>query len=235
MSLLSEQINSLPFSNREIRVGKLSIITSTLLIMLVENETIIQTARILGVGRKTLERSISANLPELKQSRGQKAKFRVLSLIGLKDCNNCNQFLSYSSFSIDNNQKSGLAIKCKDCQKTLRKNYREANHEVVRSYEKKYRSTDKAKITRAVNESTRRASKNQSTPIWYNELDELILEEIYALAKERQAVTGIIYHVDHVIPLKGKEVCGLHWYQNWRLIPAVENIRKSNKLMEELV
>ncbi len=235
MSLLSEQIAKLPFSSREIIVGKLSIVASSLLVMLVENETIIETARVLGINRKTLECSISANLPELVPSKGQKAKFRVLALIGLKDCTECKQFLPYTNFSINNDQKSGLAPKCKECEKIVRKLYREGNYGAVRNYELKYRSSDKAKVTRAVNEATRRATKKQSTPVWYNELDELVLEEIYSLSKERERATGITYHVDHIVPLNGKDVCGLHWYQNWRLIPAKENIRKSNKLMEELL
>lgn len=45
--------------------------------------------------------------------------------------------------------------------------------------------------------------------------------------------TGTPHHVDHVIPLQGQNVSGLHVPENMRVIPALENIRKSNKFDPE--
>ena len=47
-------------------------------------------------------------------------------------------------------------------------------------------------------------------------------------------LTGLAYHVDHRIPLQGENVCGLHIAANLRVIPARDNLAKSNKLQNTL-
>lgn len=46
--------------------------------------------------------------------------------------------------------------------------------------------------------------------------------------KVREHITGLDWHVDHIIPLKGRKVCGLHVWNNFAVIPATLNKRKSN-------
>jgi hypothetical protein len=66
-----------------------------------------------------------------------------------------------------------------------------------------------------------------------DELSELVSQEAYHLAQLREKITGIKWHVDHIIPLNGKSVCGLHTWNNLAVIPAVVNLSKGNKEMTE--
>lgn len=78
------------------------------------------------------------------------------------------------------------------------------------------------------NVRNRQARKLNATPPWFGELDELVMSEAYDLAKRREAVTGIKWEVDHIVPLQGKKVCGLHVAGNIQVIPMRENRKKSN-------
>lgn len=81
----------------------------------------------------------------------------------------------------------------------------------------------------AAKEARRRATKLQATPKWLSEQQLADINTEYALSKWCSEVMGIKYHVDHIVPLKGKKVCGLHVPWNLQVIPAKENIIKGNK------
>ena len=66
----------------------------------------------------------------------------------------------------------------------------------------------------------RRAYKLKAIPKWAN------LEKIKEIYK--QCRKG--YHVDHIIPLRGSNVCGLHVENNLQILKARDNILKSNRL-----
>jgi hypothetical protein len=75
----------------------------------------------------------------------------------------------------------------------------------------------------------REANKIQRTPPW---ADLKKIEEFYVLAARLTVETGIKHHVDHIYPLHGKTVSGFHVHTNLQVIPALDNLRKSNRIPE---
>jgi 5-methylcytosine-specific restriction endonuclease McrA len=73
------------------------------------------------------------------------------------------------------------------------------------------------------------ASKKNRTPLWLNAVDKERIQNEYRLAEILCKVTGSRWSVDHIIPLQGKNVSGLHVPSNLRVIMASDNSRKSNR------
>ena len=68
-----------------------------------------------------------------------------------------------------------------------------------------------------------------ATPKWLTAFDRKRIDIIYHVRDLLIERTGEIYHVDHIVPLRGKDVCGLHVPGNLRVIPKSENLRKYKK------
>ena len=74
-----------------------------------------------------------------------------------------------------------------------------------------------------------KAARAKRAPLWLTEDDLWLMREIYSLATLRTKLTGAEWHVDHIVPLRGKTVSGLHVPTNLRVITKEENVRKNNK------
>lgn len=104
--------------------------------------------------------------------------------------------------------------------------YRSENKKSQRAYFKKYKQENNGKVN-AVNKR-RDLAKKQRTPIWLTEDDIWMMKEIYELAALRSKKLGYKWHVDHIVPLQGKNVSGLHIPSNLQVIPYLDNILKRN-------
>jgi hypothetical protein len=84
----------------------------------------------------------------------------------------------------------------------------------------------KRALNGAMQVATWRAAKMQRMPSW---ADKELIAEVYALAQRAQRQKGIRVAVDHIIPLRGKEVSGLHVHNNLQVITLSANAKKSRK------
>lgn len=105
--------------------------------------------------------------------------------------------------------------------------YRKENAEKQQMYFKHYKKTHSGRVN-AVNKRRDLAKKNR-TPIWLAADDLWLIKEIYELAALRSKMTGFKWHVDHIVPLQGEAVSGLHVPSNLQVITQQENLRKLNR------
>jgi hypothetical protein len=122
------------------------------------------------------------------------------------------------------------------------KEYKERTKEYQENYRKEYYAKHKEKDNEsnrrwhkenkdaaAALRAKRRAAKLKRTPKWLTKEDYEKIKSIYALAVFLNETTDNEWHVDHIIPLQGKLVSGLHVPDNLQVIPARENLIKKNK------
>lgn len=102
--------------------------------------------------------------------------------------------------------------------------YRMENSERERARKAAWEKANPHKVAAFV--AARRAAKKLAIPCWQ---DPARLTSIYRKAQRLTAELGKPHHVDHIVPLQSKIVCGLHCEANLRVIEGVENVRKGNR------
>lgn len=115
----------------------------------------------------------------------------------------------------------------KEHKAVLDKGYANANPVARRIARKKWAFANKGIINSYTRK--RRADQLNRTPIWLTDIDKERIKNEYKLAAILTKVTGESWHVDHVIPLQGKIVSGLHVPSNLRVMLGVENVSKGNR------
>jgi hypothetical protein len=107
------------------------------------------------------------------------------------------------------------------------KEYRAKTKEQRSANFKKYASNNRGRL--AAIKMKRYTSQKQRTPPWLTEEHFEAIRIEYELSAWCSKVMNTPYHVDHIVPLQGRNVSGLHVPWNLQVIPADENIRKGNK------
>lgn len=167
----------------------------------------------------------------------------------MKTCRICSETLALAAFSRKADNVDGLQTACKACMSEVAKRWNASNKDRARANQRAHAKSETCRANlqrpevrarrnavvsawRAANPdrvnfhcAKRRAAKLQATPPW---ADLAKIAEVYRLAAECKAL-GVECHVDHVVPLQGENVCGLHTHDNLQILLVKENLRKSNK------
>ena len=109
--------------------------------------------------------------------------------------------------------------------KEYRKKYSFQNVEKIQEKNKKWWAANPDKRTAYL---AKRRAKHR-VPKWVDKDEKFLINEAYSLAKLRNKVTSILWHVDHIIPLLADKASGLHTIYNLQVIPAKVNQLKNNK------
>jgi len=131
-----------------------------------------------------------------------------------------------------------------DAGQQAKKEYYERNKEIVKlkamarpnEQRQQYKKAWKEKHPDEVKASTkhRRDKHKQATPTWLSSEQKQQIKQLYIDAMTATRITGTPYVVDHIVPLRGETVCGLHVPWNLQIMSRAENLKKSNKLVDSV-
>lgn len=160
----------------------------------------------------------------------------------MKECRKCTEVKELSSFYKDKTKKDGHHTICIACRKKDRKiRYSLTREDSIKAAtewgknnkEKKNKSNKKwgkrNQNYKNYHTALYRAQKLKATPKW---ADLEYIKSYYKISQFLTEHTDEEYHVDHIAPLLGKSICGLHCTENLQVVPAVWNLKKGNRNME---
>lgn len=140
----------------------------------------------------------------------------ILIEVGMKTCSKCTTIKSVEDFYSSKNKCNGIASHCSECDKKLSKAYRDNNPEAEKERNKqKYLRNKEYYIIKS---KIRKGVITRHKPTWANANE---LSKIYSLCPDG-------YHVDHIVPLNGELVSGLHVECNLQYLTSTDNLSKGN-------
>jgi hypothetical protein len=98
---------------------------------------------------------------------------------------------------------------------------------LLREYRNAWKEANKTQVR--ADTKARRRKHREATPKWLSRKQKSEIRQLYQIAITMTQTTGEQYVVDHIVPLRGEAVCGLHVPWNLRVITQNENLKKSNK------
>ena len=137
----------------------------------------------------------------------------------------------HKQYRLDNNEhiveyRRKYYIENKDCVDEKNKQWRLDNLAQAKETNAKWKREHKGAVNAYC--AIRRAAKLLRTPSWLTENDKMVISNLYEQAQTLTEETGDVYHVDHIIPLQGDLVSGLHTTDNLQVILAFDNLSKNN-------
>lgn len=132
----------------------------------------------------------------------------------------------YASENVEKVRATSKAYRAKNKDKARKAHtaWREKNRDRVRAKGRAWKKNNPHKVL--ADKRRRQATKQKRTPVWSIQK---IIEIFYFVSNRLTKIMDDNYHVDHILPLKGKEVSGLHVHTNLQVIGASKNLKKSNK------